>query len=906
MQAHVIALGSATSVNYIEALINDVVNSNNNFKDIVNDYIDLLISIVDSIEEYPKLSSNVLSFFKGMAKVLSAFSINIYEQLIQHFNDDWSGSLTVEEGNAILSLYEVINDEAVIMDDLFIDVNSQLGYFDDNINYAGFNRYVKIFEPSDLTDNRAVNNLPAVVHNMETMNDTYTDFISNDIICGSSYECASIFELENVAGEFVGEKSFVFETKYSGLRKIIVNCNYSIYEKLGKEVEIDCNDNVYLEENKSYYIVLRSNSYINYQLKLDVNSIFNGSYELAPNSQNIFKLQANSIGFYDLNSSLLNIKFLDLDNNEIFYVYYNGNNLYVVVKNDCNYKVNVMLSLSTPNKILSENVSYNCQKNTIVMVESKDICMLYELSISKSSSVKILNSQNKKINYNIINSDKKKYIFSISKNETFYIVFGDNTTTILTGINDNLAWYINNKEIYENIINVYQNYSYNIVMKLKVDNEVVDIDCNYLLVDANNYFEIIEDNVYVNENAKLSSSASYCHIDFPTRAISIVVVPTNRMTTIVYNDERIRIKFYKKLGKNDNLSMLNFTIKYGNNQQIINCNMNINNLDYYYYFSDDLMKKMTTKCTFVFGYVIINGHMYDASFFDVKEIDFNGLYSCGSGTSIDPYIISSERNLKNINENKNSYFKLNANISLSDGWKPFYFRGEINGDGHRINYLIFDSINNGNVGLFSENFGTVKNLEINMASINISKCDKISITFGFIAGVNFGTIQNIIIKNSKIDAQKIGTSVGFISGKNNGNIYDCISESNILLASDEAGGIVGNNSGNINNCFVNSINITYTTEYSDNVYSNGNVGGVCGSNYGSIINCNSSGNFVWNENDNSIYIYPGLGKIIGFNSGSYFQCSSQIVVNIHYYWFIWYNQSGRCFKIDNGNVGYEP
>lgn len=27
-----------------------------------------------------------------------------------------------------------------------------------------------------------------------------------------------------------------------------------------------------------------------------------------------------------------------------------------------------------------------------------------------------------------------------------------------------------------------------------------------------------------------------------------------------------------------------------------------------------------------------------------------------------------------------------------------------------------------------------------------------------------------------------------------------------------------------NNCFVNSINITYITEYSDNVYSNGNVG----------------------------------------------------------------------------------
>lgn len=50
------------------------------------------------------------------------------------------------------------------MDDLFIDLNSQLGYvFEDGISYNGFKRYTKIFGAADCTDNRAIPGQPGRV-----------------------------------------------------------------------------------------------------------------------------------------------------------------------------------------------------------------------------------------------------------------------------------------------------------------------------------------------------------------------------------------------------------------------------------------------------------------------------------------------------------------------------------------------------------------------------------------------------------------------------------------------------------------------------------------------------------------------------------------------------------------------
>ena len=67
--------------------------------------------------------------------------------------------------------------------------------------------------------------------------------------------------------------------------------------------------------------------------------------------------------------------------------------------------------------------------------------------------------------------------------------------------------------------------------------------------------------------------------------------------------------------------------------------------------------------------------------------------------------------------------------------------------------------------------------------------------------------------------------------------------------------------------------------------------------------------YWYNTSDKNRDIYPSLGLLIGQNAGIYSGCSSTMYHEIKYfYWnFIgWYDQSGRCFKVDNGMVGYQP
>lgn len=51
-----------------------------------------------------------------------------------------------------------------------------------------------------------------------------------------------------------------------------------------------------------------------------------------------------------------------------------------------------------------------------------------------------------------------------------------------------------------------------------------------------------------------------------------------------------------------------------------------------------------------------------------------------------------------------------------------------------------------------------------------------------------------------------------------------------------------------------------------------------------------------------------IGLVVGHNQGVYSDCSTNMGYNIsYYYWhFIgWYDQSDRCFKVDEGKVGYQ-
>ena len=106
----------------------------------------------------------------------------MYDEVLASIDNNLEGDITVDEADQVLSLFNVINHEAVIMDDLFIDTDSQLGYgFSDGIAYNGFKRYVKIFDDRDLSTNCAKPSEPAIPHNLSIMCDTYIDSIVSSI-----------------------------------------------------------------------------------------------------------------------------------------------------------------------------------------------------------------------------------------------------------------------------------------------------------------------------------------------------------------------------------------------------------------------------------------------------------------------------------------------------------------------------------------------------------------------------------------------------------------------------------------------------------------------------------------------------------------------------------------------------
>ena len=181
-------------------------------------------------------------------------------------------------------------------------------------------------------------------------------------------------------------------------------------------------------------------------------------------------------------------------------------------------------------------------------------------------------------------------------------------------------------------------------------------------------------------------------------------------------------------------------------------------------------------------------------------------YDGGTGTPVDPYIISSEASLKALAEAVNGgetymgvYFELGNDIILTSNWTPIglfddsdatnkidlQFCGNFNGKGHEISGLNIVSTEHASVGLFGNlgSFAVVKNVTVNG---NISASARF---IGGIAGITMtATIQNCVSKVT-IDAKVYGgnPSVGGIVGlaRTMTNIEYCVNEGNITIAAAE-------------------------------------------------------------------------------------------------------------------------
>ena len=167
------------------------------------------------------------------------------------------------------------------------------------------------------------------------------------------------------------------------------------------------------------------------------------------------------------------------------------------------------------------------------------------------------------------------------------------------------------------------------------------------------------------------------------------------------------------------------------------------------------------------------------------------------------------------------------------------FNDIFDGRGFTINnFILSDLENTGLFGYIGE-FGIVKNLHMNNASM---KGITLSLNVGVIASHNDGLIDGCSVSNSTIKSKEKGY-IGVICSKCSGYIINSYTQNNIIHTKKESqsGSIVSSINGRVVNCY--TYNNTFTTSGSGYY-----IGSIAGTSFGStfINNC-----FIYHEETTS-------------------------------------------------------
>ena len=253
-------------------------------------------------------------------------------------------------------------------------------------------------------------------------------------------------------------------------------------------------------------------------------------------------------------------------------------------------------------------------------------------------------------------------------------------------------------------------------------------------------------------------------------------------------------------------------------------------------------------------------------------------FAGGSGTSTDPYLISTPQQLAYLSylintsstnsQYRSLYYEQTANLNMSAYWwdaigtSSRYFSGNYNGGGYTISGLYTEA---GTTSTYSYQglFGYVSGGDIHDVGITNSEIQGYN-WVGGIAGYasSYSTIADCYNAGSVSGSDfNVGGIAGYASSS---TIADCYNAGSVSGLDINVGGIVGNNFATIYNCY----NIGTITVDSSN-----NVGGVAGSNHGTIYNCYNSGTIsgvsyaggVAGQNLDEIYNCYNDGVVSGTN-----------------------------------------
>ncbi len=284
-----------------------------------------------------------------------------------------------------------------------------------------------------------------------------------------------------------------------------------------------------------------------------------------------------------------------------------------------------------------------------------------------------------------------------------------------------------------------------------------------------------------------------------------------------------------------------------------------------------------------------------------------------NGSAINPYLIYTADEFKDINSDPTKHYKLMNNINLSNtDFVINNFSGGLTSDydatGEQVvyyDYSVFGiKLNENRQNLFTTNRGNISNINFvveygyNITSNNV-------LTLG-IVGENEGTLENVTVSITSINNSFNGNNEAYFGGlvgvnkseiKYTSNQIIGVS-GNISLAGGKEvyfGGLVGKNEGSVVGCNAQTINLNLANTLANKVEF-----GVSINNAGSIANTTILAQGLTNQNS-------AVGGVIGYNTNAvnYLVASGHIDGANNVGGIIGKNETTAKtvnFEIDNGNL----
>jgi The GLUG motif len=174
----------------------------------------------------------------------------------------------------------------------------------------------------------------------------------------------------------------------------------------------------------------------------------------------------------------------------------------------------------------------------------------------------------------------------------------------------------------------------------------------------------------------------------------------------------------------------------------------------------------------------------------------------GSGTQIDPFIVSTPQDLHNVRNNLTAYYELGNDIDMTGfgNWTPIsVFSGTLDGKGFKIlNLSVVQTTQY--AGLFGQTNGaTIKNLGLE----NIFVQSNNHYVGGLVGENTLSTIQQCYVTGTIKQTSTSMFYIGGLVGRSDGTIENCFS-SCIVSGGKQVGGIVGHSTGStafLKNCY---------------------------------------------------------------------------------------------------------